>query len=95
MPSGPVSESESRVARNFYPFSDAKDRTQEQLGTTGKNGYREGGVWFRSQDFKANTELRHSAFSRVELAVVPFEVRKGNGRRASTRDRLGKEPPGL
>ena len=30
-----------------------------------------------TQDFEANTELRHSAFSRAELAVGPFEVRKG------------------
>ena len=29
------------------------------------------------QDFETNTELRHSAFSRAELAVEPFEVRKG------------------
>ena len=28
-------------------------------------------------DFEANTELRHSAFSRAESAVVPFEVKKG------------------
>ena len=27
--------------------------------------------------FEANTELRHSAFSRVEVAVVPFEEREG------------------
>ena len=29
------------------------------------------------QYFEANTELRHSAFSRAELAVVPFQVREG------------------
>ena len=29
------------------------------------------------KDFGANTELRHSAFSRVELAVVRFEEREG------------------
>ena len=29
------------------------------------------------QDFEGNTELRRSAFSRAESAVVPFEVRKG------------------
>ena len=44
MPSGPVAESELRVARNFSTFSGAKDRIQEQLGTTGKDGYKEGGV---------------------------------------------------
>ena len=30
-----------------------------------------------TQDFETNTELRHSAFSRAETAVVPFEVREG------------------
>ena len=44
IPSGPVAESELRVARNFSTFSGAKDRIQEQLGMTGKDGYREGGV---------------------------------------------------
>jgi len=44
MQSGPVAESESRVVRNFSTFSDAKDIIQEQLGTTGKDGYTEGGV---------------------------------------------------
>ena len=38
MPSGPVAESESRVERTF---SGAKDRIQEQLGMTGKDGHRE------------------------------------------------------
>ena len=44
MLSSPVAESESRVVRNFSTFSGAKDRIQEQLGTTGKDGYKEGGV---------------------------------------------------
>ena len=30
-----------------------------------------------TQYFEANTELRHSVFSRAESAVMPFEVRKG------------------
>ena len=30
---------------------------------------------YGTQYFEANTELKHSAFSRVESAVVPFEVR--------------------
>ena len=29
------------------------------------------------QNLEANTELRHSAFSQAEIAVVTFEVRKG------------------
>ena len=32
---------------------------------------------FRTQDFDANTEIRHSAFSRAVSAVRPFEVREG------------------
>ena len=32
---------------------------------------------FRTQDFDANTEFRHSAFSPVVSAVRPFEVREG------------------
>ena len=32
---------------------------------------------FRIEDFDANTELRHSAFSRAVSAVRPFEVREG------------------
>ena len=33
------------------------------------------GFW--TQDFDANTEFRHSAFSRAVSAVGPFEVREG------------------
>ena len=32
---------------------------------------------FRTQDLAANTEFRHSAFSRAVSAVRPFEVREG------------------
>ena len=32
---------------------------------------------FRTQDFDANTEFRHSAFSHAVSAVWPFEVREG------------------
>ena len=32
---------------------------------------------FGTQDLEANTDLRHSAVSCAELAVVPFEVREG------------------
>ena len=31
----------------------------------------------RTQDLEANTELRHSTFSEVELSEVPFEEREG------------------
>ena len=30
-----------------------------------------------TQDFEANTEMRHLTFSQAESAVVPFEVREG------------------
>ena len=30
-----------------------------------------------TQDLEANTELRHSAFSRAESAVMPFDMREG------------------
>ena len=32
---------------------------------------------FRTQDFDANTEFRHPAFSHAVSAVRPFEVREG------------------
>jgi len=32
---------------------------------------------FGTQDFEANTEFKHSAFSRAVSAVHPFEVREG------------------
>ena len=32
---------------------------------------------FGTQDLEANTDLRHSAFSRAESAVEPFEVMEG------------------
>ena len=32
---------------------------------------------FRTQDLEANTQFRHSAFSRVMSAVQPFDVREG------------------
>ena len=41
MQSSPVSKSESRVNSNFSTILDAKNRVHEQLGVTGKGGYRE------------------------------------------------------
>ena len=41
----------------------------------GKVGTESDGFW--TQDFNANTELRHSAFSRAVSAVRPFEVGEG------------------
>ena len=41
----------------------------------GKVGAEIDGFW--TQDLAANTEFRHSAFSRAVSAVRPFEVREG------------------
>ncbi len=41
----------------------------------GKVGTESDGFW--TQDLDANTEFRHSAFSRAVSAVRPFEVREG------------------
>ena len=38
-------------------------------------GTESNGFW--TQDFDANTEFRHLAFSRAVSAVRPFEVREG------------------
>ena len=62
MPSGPVAESESRLDSHPSTLSGEKDRESRnswvQLGKVGpeSNG-------FGTQDFEANTEFRHSAFS--------------------------------
>ena len=45
------------------------------MGVTGKVGRESDGFW--TQDLAANTEFRHSAFSRAVSAVLPFEVREG------------------
>ena len=70
-------KSESRVARNLSTFSGKKDRESRssyvQLVRVGKKAR----GWGQTI-FEANTELRHSAFSRVELAVVS-EGRDGRG----------------
>ena len=47
------------------------------------------------QHIEVNTELRHSAFSRAELAVVPFKQREGMDGGAYSGDRLNKEPSGF
>ena len=61
---------------------------------TGNDGYRERGLG--TQDLEASTELRHSAFSRVESAVVPFEVREGmEGEQTTETDLTRCQPPGL
>ena len=62
MPSGPVSESESRLDRNFSAFSGAKDtestRIWVRLDSVDSKSEGSG-----TQNFEANTELRNSVFS--------------------------------
>jgi len=75
MPSGPVGESKSMVARNFSTFTCAKKQNPASFGYD-----EEGWVLERSvggQDLEANAKLRHSTFFQAESAVILLEVRKG------------------
>ncbi len=68
MPSGPVAESKSRFDKNFSTLSGEKDtESRSSWVRLGKVGTERDG--FGTQDFEANTELRHSAFSRAVSAV--------------------------
>ena len=49
----------------------------EVVGNDRKDGYDRKGEGLRTQDLEANTELRHSAFLRVESVVMAFEEREG------------------
>ena len=76
MPSGPVAESESLFDSKLSTLSEEKDtESRDSLVRLGNVGTESDG--FRSQDFDANTEFRHSAFSCAGSAVWPFEVREG------------------
>ena len=76
MPSGPVAESESRFDSKISTLSREKDTdSMDSWVRLGEVGTESDG--FRTQDFDANTEFRHSAFSRAVSAVRPFEVREG------------------
>ena len=76
MPSGPVSESESRFDSKLSTLSEEKDtESRDSCVRLGKVGTESDGFW--TQDFDAKTEIRHSAFSHVVSAVRPFEVREG------------------
>ena len=76
MPSGPVAESESRFDSKLSTLSGGKDtESRDSWVRLDKVGTESDG--FRTQDFDANTEFRHSAFLRAVLAVRPFEVREG------------------
>ena len=72
MPSGPVAESESRFESKLSTLSGEKDtESRDSWVRLGMMGTESDG--FRPQDFDANTEFRHSAFSRAVSAVWPFE----------------------
>ena len=76
MPSGPVAESESRFDSKLSTLSEVKDTSsRDSWVRLGKVGTQSDG--FRMQDFDANTEVRHSAFSRAVSVVRPFEAREG------------------
>ena len=76
MPSCPVAELESRVDRNFSTFSGAQDtESRSSWAQLGRVCTKSEGLG--TQDLEANTELRHSAFSWVESAVVPFVIGEG------------------
>ena len=75
MPSGLVAESESRFDSKFSTLSGEKGtKSRNSWVRLGKVGTESDG--FRTQEFDANTEFRHSAFSRAVSAVRPFEVRE-------------------
>ena len=68
MPSGPVAESESRFDRKLSTLSEEKDtESRDRWVQLGKVGVESNGFW--TQDLDANTEFRHSAFSRAMSAV--------------------------
>ena len=76
MPYRPDAECESRFDSQFSTLSGEKDKeTRNSRGRLGKVGKESDG--FGTQDLEANTEFRHSAFSRAVSAVQPFEVREG------------------
>ncbi len=76
MPSGPVAESQSRFDSKLPTLSGEKNtESRNSWVRLCKVGTESNG--FRPQDLDANTEFRHSAFSRVVSAVLPFEVREG------------------
>jgi len=76
MPSGPVSESESRFDSKLSTLSEEKDsESRDSWVRLGKVGAESDG--FQMQDFDANTEFWHSAFLRAVSGVRLFEVREG------------------
>ena len=75
MPLGPIAEPESWVEQSSPPSQVQKTQSTSSWGRRGRMGTECEGL--EMQNLEANTELRHSAFSQAEIAVVTFEVRKG------------------
>ena len=76
MPSGRIAESESRFDSILSTLSGEKDtESRDSWVRLGKVGRESDG--FRTQDLAANTEFRHSVFSRAVSTMRPFEVREG------------------
>ena len=76
MPSGSVAVSESRFDSKLSTLSEEKDtESRDSWVRLGNVGTESDGL--RTQDLDANTEFRHSAFSRAVSAVRSFEVREG------------------
>ena len=76
MPSGCVTESESRVARKLSTFTGAKDTySRDSRVSEGRVGT-ESEV-FGAQYLVVNMELRYSTFSQAESVWCYFEERKG------------------
>ena len=71
----PVAESELRFDSKLSTLSGEKDtESRDSWVRLGKVGTDSDG--FGTQDLEANTEFRHSAFSRAVSAVQPFEVKE-------------------
>ena len=65
-----------RFDSKLSTLSEEKDtESRDSWVRLGKVGTESNG--FQTQDLDANTEFRHSAFSRAVSAVQPFEVREG------------------
>ena len=76
MPSEPDAECELRFDSKLSTLSGEKDKeSRNSWVRLGKVGTESDG--FGTQDLEANTEFRHSAFSRAVPAVRPFEVSEG------------------
>ena len=76
MPSGLVWQSQIQGLPETSPPSQVQNtESRSSWVQLCRVGTENEGLW--TQDLEAIMELRNSAFSRAELAVMPFEVMKG------------------